>query len=220
MASFSVRRNAVGKELREQALLSCMWRPLLGPRASSIPFLAGTLLTLGLTLTACPASLANPEDFADRTEFPASAGSDAQAGSSGVAGNAGAGTGIAGSANTAGTPDCVLALFKTASGSCAGSLCHDQGSNSAGGLDLASANVAARLIDQPATHADVGPSDVCPTGDKLIDTSNRSASWLLKKLSASTVGTCGSRMPAVGNLTSVQLSCLQNWVNNVQPGGT
>jgi hypothetical protein len=99
-------------------------------------------------------------------------------------------------------------------------VCHDQGANSAGGLDLASLNVASRLVDQPALHSDVGPTDVCPTGDKLIDTSNRSASWLLSKLSASTVGMCGVRMPEVGNLTSIQLSCLQNWINNVQPGGT
>ena len=90
----------------------------------------------------------------------------------------------------------------------------------AGGLDLSSANVAARLVDQPASHQDVGPNDVCPTGDKLIDTSNRSASWLLKKLSKSTVGTCGSTMPYAGNLSSIQLSCLQNWINNVPPGGT
>jgi len=194
-----------------------MWRPLLAPRASSIPFVAGTLLSLSFTLTACPAGLANPEDFADRTEFPATGGSAAEAGSSGMVGNGGSGPGTAGGGNTTGTPDCVLAIFKS---TCSGGLCHDQQGNSAGGLDLASPNVAARLVDQPATHVGVGPNDVCTPGDKLIDTSNRSGSWLLKKLSASSVGTCGARMPATGNLTSIQLGCLQTWVNNVQPGGT
>jgi predicted CxxxxCH...CXXCH cytochrome family protein len=188
-----------------------MWcSPLGGPRSSSIALLLGPLAALSLSLTACPASLANPEDFADRTEFPAGGGS-------GTAGSTSSG---AGTANTTGTPDCVLAIFKAGSGTCSGSICHDQGVNSAGGLDLASPNVAGRLVDQPAPHSDIGPSDVCPTGDKLIDTSDRSASWLLKKLSASTVGTCGDRMPDSGNLTSIQLSCLQNWINEVQPGGT
>ncbi len=197
-----------------------MWCPPLGLRPSSTSLVVGTLLALSFTLTACPASLANPEDFADRSEFPSAGGSGAEAGTGNV-GNAGSGTSTAGSGSVAtGTPDCVLTIFKKGTGSCAGSVCHDQGSNSAGGLDLSSANVAARLVDQPASHADVGPTDVCPSGDKLIDTSNRSASWLLKKLSKSTVGTCGSTMPEVGNLSSIQLSCLQNWINNVPPGGT
>ena len=205
------------KELRAPSLLLSMCCPLLGVRPSSTKILAGTLLALSCLLTGCAAGLANPEDFADRTEFPAAGGSASQAGSGNV-GNAGAGS--AGTANAAATPDCVLALFKTGSGACSGSVCHDQGANSAGGLDLGSANVAARLVDQVATHADVGTNDICPTGDKLIDTSNRGASWLLKKLSVSSVGTCGTRMPAAGNLSSIQLSCLQTWVNNVQPGGT
>jgi hypothetical protein len=182
-------------------------------------FMGGTLLALSLTLPACPASLANPEDFADRTELPTTGGSGSDVGGSGAVGNAGSSS-SAGTGNATGTPDCVLTIFKATTGSCAGSVCHDQGVNSAGGLDLASPNVASRLVDKPALHSDVGPNDVCPTGDKLIDTSNRSASWLLSKLSTSTVGTCGARMPETGNLSAIQLSCLQNWVNNVQPGGT
>lgn len=189
--------------------------PPLGLRPSSSSWSRGALLALSFALTACPASLANPQDFADRSEFSGDA-SDGTGGSGAVGGAFGSQSGAAGVGNTSGTPACVVTVFKT---TCSGGVCHDPGGNAAGGLDLLSPNVAARLIDQPATHADVGPSDVCPTGDKLIDTSNRSASWLLKKLSASTVGTCGTRMPAVGNLTSVQLSCLQNWVNHVQPGG-
>jgi predicted CxxxxCH...CXXCH cytochrome family protein len=188
-----------------------MWSPLLGrSRASSTSFLFGMALTLSLGLTACPASLANPEDFADRTEFQETGGAGSDAGPSSNAGTS----------STPGTPDCVLAIFKAGSGTCSGSVCHDQGMNSGGGLDLASANVAARLVNQVASHADVGPSDVCPMGDKFIDTTNRSQSWLLKKLSASTVGTCGARMPDTGNLSSIQLSCLENWINDVQPGGT
>lgn len=187
-----------------------MWSTLLGrARASSTSFLAGTLLALSLGLTACPASLANPEDFADRSEFQETGGAGSDAGTSASAGTA-----------SSGTPDCVLAIFKAGSGTCSGSICHDQGMNSAGGLDLASADVAARLVNQVASHADVGPNDVCPMGDKFIDTSNRGQSWLLKKLSASTVGTCGARMPDTGNLSSIQLSCLENWINDVQPGGT
>jgi predicted CxxxxCH...CXXCH cytochrome family protein len=178
-------------------------------RARSMPLAGCALAALSLSLSACPASLQNPEDFADRSEFPSA---DLDGGLDGAA--------SAGNPNESGTPDCVLAIFKASTGSCAGTVCHDQGANSSGGLDLASPNVATRLVDQPALHKDVGPSDVCPSGDKLIDTSNRSASWLLKKLSASTVGTCGERMPETGNLSSIQLSCLENWVNQVQPGAT
>ncbi len=175
----------------------------------------GALLLFGVTLSACEASLANPQDFADRSEF--SDGGTSTTSSAGTGANAGTSGSGAGGASGVGTPACVTSVFAAA---CSGGVCHSPGANPAGGLDLLSPNVAARLVDQPALHSDVGPTDVCPQGDKLIDTSNRSASWLLKKLSPTDVGTCGTRMPAAGNLSSIQLSCLQNWIDAVQPGGT
>ena len=202
------------KELGARALVLHMWCPPLGVRPSSLTSLFGTLLICAIT--GCAANLANPQDFADRPNPAGGAG-----GSSGAAGSGGSGTaGSAGSGPIVSTPDCVLTLFKTGSGSCSGSVCHDQGVNAAGGLDLASPNVAARLVDQVALHTAVGPTDVCPTGDKLIDTSNPTESWLLKKLSATGVGMCGSVMPLGGTLSADQLSCLQDWINSVQPGAT
>ena len=188
-------------------------------QARSMLLASCTLFTLSTLLGACAAKLENPEDFADRTELP-SAGGAPSTGSAGASSSSAGSGAVAGSTSNTTTPDCVLAIFKASTGSCAGSVCHDQGAASAGDLDLASPNVAQRLIDQPALHTDVGAGASCPSGDKLIDTGNRGASWLLQKLNASSVGTCGSRMPEGGNLTSIQLACLQNWVDTVAPGGS
>jgi hypothetical protein len=54
----------------------------------------------------------------------------------------------------------------------------------------------------------------CPADAKLIDTDNRSASWLLLKV-LGPVGTCGALMPPTGALTSANRNCLQDWVNSV-----
>jgi hypothetical protein len=139
-----------------------------------------------LTLAGCPANLEDPQRFAD------------------------------GGAVTANSiPPCLQTLF-SGTGKCSGNVCHSAGAMPAGGLDLTSPDVAARLINVPATHGDIdfdGGGVTCPPA-KLIDTSNPSASWLLIKIDG-TQGTCGSAMPQVGTLTSAEKSCIQNYITTV-----
>lgn len=87
-------------------------------------------------------------------------------------------------------------------------LCHLAGTPG-GGLDLTSPNVAKRLIDVPASHADTDGGD-CPAA-KLVDTANPAASWLLIKLSDGV--TCGTKMPQLGSITSTERQCIQDFVN-------
>jgi hypothetical protein len=139
-----------------------------------------------LTLAGCPANLEDPQRFAD-----------------------------GGAVTTNSIPPCLQTLF-SGTGKCAGNVCHSAGAMPAGGLDLTSPDVAARLINVPATHGDIdfdGGGVTCPTA-KLIDTSNPSASWLLIKIDGMQ-GTCGSAMPQIGTLTSAETSCIQNYVTSV-----
>jgi hypothetical protein len=139
-----------------------------------------------LTLAGCPANLEDPQRFAD-----------------------------GGAVTTNSIPPCLQTLF-SGTGKCSGNVCHSAGAMPAGGLDLTSPDVAARLINVPATHGDIdfdGGGVTCPTA-KLIDTSNPSASWLLVKING-TQGTCGSAMPQVGTLTSAEKTCIQSYVTMV-----
>ena len=110
-------------------------------------------------------------------------------------------------------PDCVVAFFGL---KCSGQVCHTPGGSSFSSPDLTSPNVAARLVDVPAVHPGIPPGTLCPTGDKLIDTANRSESWLLKKVLGN-VGECGSAMPQIGIATADETSCLQHWIEIVPP---
>lgn len=141
-----------------------------------------------LTLAGCPANLEDPQRFADGGAITTGPGA---------------------------IPTCLQTLF-SGTGKCSGNVCHSAGAMPAGGLDLTSPNVAARLINVPATHGDIdfdGGGVTCPMA-KLIDTSNPSASWLLIKING-TQGTCGSAMPQVGTLTSAEKTCIQNYVTTV-----
>ncbi|RYZ07973.1 MAG: hypothetical protein EOO73_09740 [Myxococcales bacterium] len=87
-----------------------------------------------------------------------------------------------------------------------------------GMLDL-SPGYSARLKDAPATHSEIPNANPdCPSGDKLIDSANKDASWLLKKVSGQQ-GTCGGPMPAPPGLMGADLQCVQTYVGCVVAGG-
>lgn len=110
--------------------------------------------------------------------------------------------------------DCLRDVLTGAAISC--KLCHGAPPSVAlGGLDLASPNLALRLRDQPATHADVPPGSVCSPLDKLIDVARPEQSWLLKKVRGQQ-GSCGDPMPqATPPLTAEALACLEQYVDCV-----
>jgi len=139
-------------------------------------------------------------------------GVGADAGASGNGGSGGS-SGNAASAGATGLPGCVAALFVNGTGKCAASVCHAKGSSPAGGLDLGSPGVEQRLLDQIARHEGLDASATCSTSDKLIDSSDPSKSWLLKKLTGQQ-GNCGARMPLGQTLTPDELSCMQSWIQS------
>jgi len=200
----------------------------------------GLAIAGALSLAACAARLENPEAFADRAPLGGNAaGATMAGGATGDGGTGGAATfagasatlggttpgGTGGAAAVAGTsgsagastgdlPACVAAVFvASTAGKCSNGICHHAGDGS-GGLDLASPGVTARLLDQPASHAGASPSSGCPQGDKLIDSQDPSASWLLKKLTLDSGAACGAKMPLTGSLSADELSCLTQWVGS------
>jgi len=171
---------------------------------------------LALFALGCPqgADLENPQLY-PKPGYPMGTGGSGTAGT--TAGGAPAG-GNAASCETA----CVKTIFQTNPLLC--SLCHN---NNPGGaalmssmLDLKSDGFTARLKDVPAKHTDiVAPmtNANCPKGDKLIDTSNPSASWLLKKIDG-TQGDCGTAMPSTAPLAAADKSCVEMYVACVAGG--
>lgn len=145
-----------------------------------------------------------------------SGGSGAGTTTSGGSATGGAATAASGSAGASSgdLPGCVAAIFAaTTAGKCSNGICHHAGDGS-GGLDLASPGVTARLLDQPASHVGATPNSGCPQGDKLIDSHDPSASWLLKKLTLDSATACGAKMPLTGSLSADELSCLTQWVGS------
>lgn len=141
---------------------------------------------LAWALSGCAGSLDNPEDFAF---LLADAG--------------GAVTVDAATATDAGAeavPACVRDAFE----SCGLAGCHGAGSLQ---VDLVSAGLAARLVDQPALA-----TGVC--ADRTLVATDGSASLLLQKLSTS--NDCGSPMP-LGRDVATQweeaaYDCVEAWV--------
>lgn len=127
--------------------------------------------------------------------------SDTPSGGSGGGGSGG------GSSTSSCETECVTSLFRN---TC--QICHN-GTSPLGQLDLESAGITGRLKDQPAKHAGLDNPQSCPTGDKLIDTANQSASWLLKKLTKQQGG-CGSIMPPQG-ASEAEVACITEYVNCV-----
>ena len=141
------------------------------------------------------------------------AGITAFAGNTASAGTGAASAGSAGVANVCETP-CAVQIFSQELVLC--KLCHGDALKSSE-LDLERPNVTARLKDVPAKHRDLAvgatPAD-CPVGDKLIDSANPEASWLLKKITKQQ-GNCGTAMPSTGMLKADEVACLNRYVHCV-----
>ena len=88
---------------------------------------------------------------------------------------------------------------------CAGSICHSPGDEPAGGLDLLSDGVAARV-------AGVAASAECD-GEVLAVPGDPDASLLVRKLGASPP--CGDRMPLVGDLAPGDAACIAEWIEGL-----
>jgi hypothetical protein len=170
---------------------------------------------LALFALGCPegADLENPQSYPKPGYMTASGGS----GTAGATAGGAAAGGNAASCETA----CIKDIFQVQPVLCA--LCHNKnmaGPLTSAGLDLKTDGFTARLLNIPATHTDiVAPmtNANCPKGDKLIDSSNPSASWLLKKIEG-TQGDCGTPMPQTGQLSMAQKTCLETYIACVAGG--
>nr|PZN26862.1 MAG: hypothetical protein DIU78_06560 [Pseudomonadota bacterium] len=95
-------------------------------------------------------------------------------------------------------------------------ICHGaQAALIGGDLDLRGSDVAARLVDQPATYSGVPDAEKgkCVQGAKLIDSQNPSESVLLKKVKSQQA--CGTPMPAPTGLGSADQVCVETWINSL-----
>jgi hypothetical protein len=142
------------------------------------------LLAPVLLLAGCPGSLENPGSFDVADGIDGGGGSFAAANR--IDGGGGSETGCA-----------QPIAFAT---TCAVSGCH-AATTPAGGLDLASPNIAMRLLGKQAMG---GPG-------LLIDPANATASVLYTKLT--TTPPFGARMPLVGApLSDADLACALSWI--------
>jgi len=165
--------------------------------------LAGSALSLLATGCPEPGDLENVDKFCKPGQSVVGANNEVT-GCTESPSSGGSGGGSGASCDTA----CITALF---SSTC--TVCHKQ-ATALGQLDLETAGVAARLKDQPAKHAEVGNAQGCPSGDKLIDSANPSASWLLKKISKQQ-GDCGTPMPAPQGGSEADIACVDAYVKCV-----
>ncbi len=150
----------------------------------------------------------------------AAGGSDGAGGSLAVGGTVSVGGTASGGASVSGSvmpsnvceTACVRQVFGGGVVSC--KLCHGI-QLTMSGLNLDSPNFTARLKDVPARHADLGMGMTtadCPIGDKLIDSANPEASWLLRKLRGQQ-GNCGTSMPQTPPLLmGDNLTCIETYV--------
>jgi hypothetical protein len=97
-------------------------------------------------------------------------------------------------------PACATDLFKA---KCGLSGCH--GADQAQ-VDLVSAGVEGRLIDQPS-------SEMAACKGRTFVTTDGTPSLLLDKVSSQPP--CGTKMPLGGSLTAGELSCMTDWVTAV-----
>ncbi len=171
---------------------------LLGP---AVVFTFASLITLG----GC-SSGDDDTNGSGSGAAPAAGGT----GGSGTGGSATGGTGNsgAGMGNMLAIPtlpDCdPVKALTVGPGACAQFGCH-KGPYSEAKLELTpNAGFVSRVKDVPATHLNIKCADsmdcatppaACPTGDKLIDSSNVDNSWMLHKLQGTQTG-CGDSMPA------------------------
>ena len=99
--------------------------------------------------------------------------------------------------------DVVEDLFRLR---CSQASCHGAGTHPAGGLDLQSSGVTARLIGVPAT-----------CGGLRIDPDDPDHSLLVEKVAGQPA--CGGRMPLGGQpLTEGEFNCVRDWTEEVTAG--
>lgn len=164
-------------------------------------------VALALFALGCPqaADLQNPQMY------------DPPPGSSGSSSGGSGGSGAMVDCET----ECVKTIVTMGASAC--KVCH--GSDplarlDMGTLDMASPGLSARLKDQASAHKGiVGDSSGCPKGDKIIDSANPDASWLLKKIKG-TQGACGTVMPSTGALSATDQACMETFVRCVATGGS
>jgi hypothetical protein len=165
-----------------------------------------------ITAYGCAGELEDPKRFDAVLARFGDAGASGQGGRAGASGASGA----SGSAGSGGSmmmsdsgmpsgdapPACVGQVFMRG---CGLTGCHDKTSTV---IDLVSPGVQTRLLDKVST------STICK-GRKLIDSSG-GASLLIDKLAAAPP--CGSKMPAIGTLSSADRTCLEDWVSDLGGG--
>jgi hypothetical protein len=88
---------------------------------------------------------------------------------------------------------------------CSDAACHGACPSPEHGLDLLSPNLADRVVGVP--------SRVCD-GLLLVDPDDLDNSFLFGKLIAPPAG-CGNRMPLTGALTTLELSCIQSYIERL-----
>jgi hypothetical protein len=162
---------------------------------------------------------------------PGSGGTTSSGGMPGTGGTSGsAGTGTSG--GSAGTGSMVALpmpaectnLTTTLNAGCAKIGCH-KGTFASAGLDLSpNTGFVGRVKDVAATHAGIAcPNDItkecvpttCPTGVKLVDSSNAMNSWIIAKLEGKQNG-CGDAMPNTGTtISAADKTCLEALVTAI-----
>jgi hypothetical protein len=185
------------------------------------------LVLAAVALTGCPGSLDDPGAFPPPVTGAAGAGNTSGAAGTGAAGTGAAGTGAAGTgaAGTGAVAGCdVSGLIGNGTAATPGKyfcttqgVCHDS-AGSAAGLDLASANLAARLVGiAPKGGGAVTPS-VCAadanfkTMPYITKSSPTGAGLLLMKLQAAICAPGGMQMPTLnGPLSATDLACFKSW---------
>jgi hypothetical protein len=162
----------------------------------ALAFLQTSLLATALY--ACAGKLDKPERFASIVKkLTADAGKAGAGGKS--SGSGGGAAGMSSDAGKAAPPACVLQVFKMTCGLAA---CHAKGTPQ---VDLASAGVADRLIDQKSA------SVACK--DRVLVSSSGMSSLLVDKLTDPPP--CGAKMPLTGTLSATDMKCLTSWVQSV-----
>jgi hypothetical protein len=130
--------------------------------------------------------------------------SGSSSGASGSSSGAGGGSGTGGAASASGCAEaCEIIAMR-----CATAGCH-AASSPAGGLDLASPDLAMRLADAPATTASC-------SSETLLDTASPEDSLLYGKLLDPP--TCGTRMPLGLPLDDDEIACMLRWMEDPSCG--
>jgi len=171
---------------------------------------------LALGLVGCAGDLDAPERFASLAPVAATgaagAGGVAASGAgTGGAGMGGSGAGSGATPDAGSTPATDAATGCDAVGilarQCAGPVCHSAG---AAQVDLVSAGVVARVVDQMS-------SDTGLCAGQVLAPSDGTGGLMLEKLTVPTPS-CGSKMPLDKTLSADELTCLTTWL--MSPGGT